>query len=72
MRDSLALPEIPNTEVSDFAAACLRCNAQKMVDPREHLVRFVDDALARFRQADFTLGPLEESNADFFFQLLDL
>jgi hypothetical protein len=58
--------------MADFAFPRLSRNSREVIDLTEHLMGFADDALAGFRQSDFSFGPLKETNPELFFQLTDL
>jgi hypothetical protein len=56
----------------DFAFTRLGCDSGKMIDLTENLMGFADDSRSGFSEAHFALGPVEQLDAQFFFQLADL
>src|SRR5262245_61752122 len=61
-----------NRQMPDRSFPRSRCHVDAIIALTQRLVRLVDDALSRFRQAYLSLRTVEKFQAQFFFELADL
>src|SRR5262249_21685175 len=59
-------------QVADRSCAGARSHLDKVVHLTEHAIRLIDHSFSRVRQSYFAFGPVEQFDAELFFQLQNL